>query len=124
MLKPPEMMTSLLAVEQDQEPVVVEAADVAGADVAPAFGVVPFGLARLLGQVVVSGHHRLGPADHLADLALPDLAAEFVDQANVVARHRLADRVQLVRKEVRREHGRAAAFGHAVEFDRGRPASA
>ena len=32
MLKPPEMIMSLLAVDQRQEAVVVEAADVAGAD--------------------------------------------------------------------------------------------
>ena len=106
----------LAAVEQDQEAVGVEAADVAGADEALAAGVVPLGLARLLRLAVVADHHAARVAHHLAGLAGRHLMALLVDQADVVALGRSAHGVQLVGKLVRVQDAAAAAFGHAVEL--------
>ncbi len=113
----------LAPVQEDQKTVLVEAPDVAGPDEAPPFRVAPLGVARLLRLIVISGHDRAGTADHLADVSLGDFVARLVDQANVVALHRLADGVQLVRELMGDEHCRAAAFGHAVDIRRGRRAS-
>ena len=55
----------LLAVEQREEAVGVEAADVAGADEALAGRVAPLGFRRFLRLPVIPGHHHAGVADLL-----------------------------------------------------------
>ena len=59
----------LLAIEERQKAVGVEAADVAGADEALAGGLEPLGLARLGGLAVIAGHHPARAADDFAGLA-------------------------------------------------------
>ena len=80
-------------------------------------GVVPLGLARLLRLAVVAGHHAGERPTTSPGSPARQLAPLLVDQPDVVARGRLADRVQLVRVLVRVEDAGAAAFGHAVELD-------
>src|SRR3546814_8119624 len=58
----------LLAVEQCQEAVGVEAADVARADEALAVGRPPLGFTRLIGLAVIAGHHRRRMTDDFARL--------------------------------------------------------
>ena len=116
----------LLAVQQGQEAVGVEAADIAGADEALAARIEPLGLARLAGLAVVAAHHAGRVPHHLADgrgIAGRQFAARVVDEADVVARRRPADRVQLVGLHMRFEDAGAAPFRHAVELDQpARPA--
>jgi hypothetical protein len=69
----------------------------------------------LPGLIEIAVHHRSGrAADDLADLAARHFATLLVDQADLMAGRRLADRVQLVREFVRIEDAAAAALGHAV----------
>src|SRR6185369_17681134 len=106
----------LAPVHQREEAVLVEAADIAGADVAVALAVVPLGFARLGGLVVVAGHHRAGAAHDFADLAGAKFAFILVDQPYVVTFGRLADGVQFLREVVRLQDAGTAAFGQAVEL--------
>ncbi len=107
----------LAAIDEREEAVVVEAADVAGADEPLAGGVEPLGLGGLRRLAVVAGHHSRRVADDFAGRAARQLAAGLVDEADVVALGGLADGVQLVRMLVRGEDAGAAALGHAVELD-------
>ncbi len=107
----------LLAVDDGQEALVVEAADVAGADEAATLRIEPFGLAGGLRPVVIAAHHHRRPTDHLANLADRQLGALLVDDADLVAGRGLADGVQLVRPLVGRQYAGAAALGHAVGVD-------
>ena len=104
----------LAPVVQGQETVFVEAADIAGADVAPAFGVEPLGCSAQFGLAVVAGHHAGRTAHHFTAFAWRHLGAVFVDQADVVPFGRLPHRVQLGRKQMRLQDAGAAAFGQAV----------
>src|SRR5690349_12563411 len=76
----------LAAIDEREKAVVVEAADVAGADEALAGGVEPLGLGGALGLAVVAGHHPCRMADDLAGIALRQLAALLVDQADEIGR--------------------------------------
>jgi hypothetical protein len=82
----------LAPVEQHQEAVLVEAAEVAGADVATALSVTPLGRGRCLGTAVVAVIMPGEAADDLADLAARQLAPVLVDHADVVSRRRATGR--------------------------------
>src|SRR6185369_14911281 len=65
----------LAPIDEREKPVVVEAADVAGADEALAGRVEPLGFGGPLGLAVVAGHHPCRMTDDLAGRALRQLAA-------------------------------------------------
>ncbi len=113
----------LLAIEQRQKPIGVEAADISGADETLAIGRVPLGFARLLWLVVISGHHRRRVADDFTGFTDGDLVPVIVDQPDVMTFSRPAHGMQLVGVAVRFEDESAAAFGHAIKLDQSsRPA--
>src|SRR5262249_29159864 len=107
----------LLAVEQDDEPVLVDAAHVARLEEQPPVLVVPQELARLVGLLVVALHHDLRPPGQLADLAARQRPALLVEHDDLAAEAGLAHRMQLVGMEVGLERAAAAAFGQAVDLD-------
>src|SRR5829696_1008753 len=90
----------LLAVEQDDETVLVDATHVTRLEEQAALGVVPEQVARLVGLLVVAPHHRLGAAGELADLALRQHPALLVQHHDLAAQRRRADRMQLVGMEI------------------------
>src|SRR5207302_7231104 len=107
----------LLAIDEDEEAVDIEASDVAGADEAPAPGIVPRRLRREVGAPMVTRHHRGRVADDLARAAARELAAVLVDDADVVARRGLPDGMQLPAIDMRQQDAGAATLRHAVELD-------
>ena len=113
----------LLAVEQDDEAVLVDAAHVARLEEQAAVLVVPEQVARLVGLLVVALHHDLGAAGQLAHLALRQHPALLVQHDDLAAQPRLAHGVELVGMEVGLERAGAAALGQAVDLDQpARPA--
>ena len=113
----------LLAIHQDQETVFIEAADVAGADEAPAGRVIPLGLRRFRRLVVIAGHDAFGMADDFAGGTRWQFALLVVDQPDVVPRRWTTDGMQLARVQSGFEHAGAATLRHAVVLDQAaRPA--
>ncbi len=107
----------LLSVEQHQKTIGIEPADVSGADESLAARVVPLRFPGLCGLIQVAAHHRGRVTDDFADFAARQLLSRRIDQADIVARHRHADRVQFVWMLVGLEQARAAAFGEPVDLD-------
>ena len=109
----------LLAVHQRQEAVLVEAADVAGADEAFARRRRPVGLGGLGRLVVVADHHRAasGRRPRRSRPAATSLAV-LVDQPDVVAGRRAGRPCAACPGcSWRQQHAGAAALGHAVVLD-------
>src|SRR5690606_13349813 len=67
--------------------------------------------------IVIAGHHRAVPPDHLADLALRQLFARLIDDAKIDAHARGADGGELVRMIVAGENGADAALGEAIVLE-------
>src|SRR5215212_2439641 len=107
----------LLAVEQDDETVLVDATHVARLEEELALVVEPEQIARLVGLLVVALHHQLGAAGKLAHLALRQHLALLVEDDDLAAQARLAHGVQLVRIEVGDQGAARSALGQAVDFD-------
>ena len=113
----------LLAIHQYEESVLVETADVAGADETLAGRVIPFGFRRLRRLVVIAGHDALRVPDDFAGGARRQFDTLVVDQTDVVAGRGRADGVYLVRMLACFQYAGAAALGHAVILDQAaRPA--
>ena len=106
----------LLAVDDEKIAILVEPAEVAGAQPGPPFRVVPQRLGGGLVAVVVTAHHEARPADDLTGFARGQFAAGLVDDPEVGARHRLADRGRLRQHVLRVERG-DDALGQPIEFD-------
>src|SRR5712691_5249684 len=101
----------LLAVEQDDEAVLVDAAHVAGLEEQAAVLVVPEEVARLVGLLVVALHHHLAAPGKLADLALRQHLALLVEDHDLAAEPRLAHGMELVGMKVGLERAASTAFG-------------
>jgi hypothetical protein len=65
---------------------------------------------------MVADHHRRRTAHHLPDVALLDLTAFFVDQADVIPGRGLTNRVELAWMLVGIKQASASPFRHAIDF--------
>ena len=106
----------LLAIDDVEEALVVEAADVAGAQPAAAMGIRPRGLRCRVRAVVVMLHYESAAADDLAGRAGGGFAVVVTDQLELLAGDRLADRFDPPIEVLGRER-RDDALGQAVELD-------
>jgi len=100
----------LLAIDEVQEPVLVDVAEVAG--VQPA---VDDRGGRRVWLAVVAGHEERAAPDDLADLARRQLAATLADDAQLVEVRRRTDRVELGCKVLAIED-RHEALGEPVQI--------
>ena len=107
----------LLAIEQDDETVLVDLAHVTRPEEKPPVPVMPEEVPRLVFLLVVTLHHDLRAPRELTDLALRQHLALFIQHHDLAAQARLAHGVELVRMEIGLERARATSLGQAVDLD-------
>ena len=106
----------LLAVDEIEKALIIEAADVAGAQPTTSRRIGPRGLERGVGPVVIALHHEPAIAADLAEFARPGLAIVVTHELELLARNGLADGLDLL-VEVFGRQRRDDALGQPVEFD-------